>query len=45
MVVARLIAGSLPPGSYVLKVLLGNQVPAQPRARVATARPFQISSR
>ena len=41
MVVGRLSAGSLPPGGYLLKVLLGSQ----PRARAATARPFRISSR
>lgn len=43
MVIGRLSAGSLPPGSYLLKVLLGNQVPAQPRA--ATARPFRVAAR
>jgi VWFA-related protein len=39
MVVGRLSAGSLPPGSYLLKLRLGGQ----PRA--VTARPFRISSR
>ncbi|HEX5719933.1 MAG TPA: VWA domain-containing protein [Thermoanaerobaculia bacterium] len=40
MVVGRLRAGSLPPGSYLLKLRLGNQ----PRAQAVTARPFRISS-
>ncbi|HEX6861461.1 MAG TPA: hypothetical protein VF414_01525, partial [Thermoanaerobaculia bacterium] len=41
MVVGRLSAGSLPPGSYLLKLLLGSQA----RAQAVTARPFRISSR
>ena len=41
LVVGRLSAGSLPPGSYLLELRLGNQ----PRAKAVTARPFQISSR
>ena len=43
---------ALPPGSYLLELRLGIQVPAQvpaqapaqPRARAVTARPFRISS-
>ena len=44
LVIGRLSAGSLPPGSYLLELRLGIQVPAQPRARAVTARPFRISS-
>ncbi|HWM94034.1 MAG TPA: VWA domain-containing protein [Thermoanaerobaculia bacterium] len=40
LVVGRLSAGSLPPGSYLLELRLGNQ----PRARAVTARPFRVSS-
>ena len=39
MVMGRLSAGSLPPGSYLLKLCLGTQ----PRAQAVTARPFRIS--
>jgi len=40
MVVGRLNAGSLPPGSYLLKLSLGDQ----PRTKATTLRPFRISS-
>lgn len=38
LVVGRLSAGSLPPGSYLLELRLGNQ----PRARAVTTRPFRV---
>jgi hypothetical protein len=38
LVVGRLSAGSLPPGSYLLTLRLGKQ----PRARAVTVRPFRI---
>ncbi|HVG11181.1 MAG TPA: VWA domain-containing protein [Thermoanaerobaculia bacterium] len=40
MVVGRLSAGSLPPGSYLLKLRLGDQ----PRTQAVALRPFRISS-
>jgi VWFA-related protein len=40
LVVGRLSAGSLPPGSYLLELRLGNQ----PRARAVTARPFRVAA-
>lgn len=41
MVVGKLNAGSLPPGTYLLELRLGRQV----RAQAVTARPFSISAR
>jgi hypothetical protein len=41
LVVGRLSAGSLPPGSYLLELRLGNQ----PRARAVTTRPFRVAAR
>ncbi|HEX5714866.1 MAG TPA: hypothetical protein VF179_01830, partial [Thermoanaerobaculia bacterium] len=40
LVVGRLSAGSLPPGSYLLELRLGNQ----PRARAVTSRPFRVAA-
>jgi VWFA-related protein len=40
LVVGRLSAGSLPPGSYLLELRLGNQ----PRAKAVTARPFRVAA-
>jgi hypothetical protein len=45
LVVGRLSAGSLPPGSYLLELRLGDQDPSQPRARAVTARPFRVAAR
>ncbi|MFL6291708.1 MAG: hypothetical protein ACJ759_12505, partial [Thermoanaerobaculia bacterium] len=44
MVVGRLSAGSLPPGSYLLKLRLGDHFHSEPRAQAVTLRPFRISS-
>lgn len=44
LVVGRLSAGSLPPGSYLLELRLGDQDPAQPRARAVTSRPFRVAA-
>ncbi|MFP5286328.1 MAG: hypothetical protein ACLGI9_11375, partial [Thermoanaerobaculia bacterium] len=44
LVVGRLSAGSLPPGSYLLELRLGYQATAQPRARAVTARPFRVAA-
>jgi VWFA-related protein len=41
MVVGKLNAGTLPPGTYLLELRLGRQV----RAQAVTARPFSISAR
>jgi hypothetical protein len=40
LVVGRLSAGSLPPGSYLLELRLGNQS----RARAVTSRPFRVAA-
>ena len=40
LVVGRLSAGSLPPGSYLLELRLGNQ----PRAKAVTSRPFRVAA-
>ncbi|MEA2559914.1 MAG: hypothetical protein QOH06_1418 [Acidobacteriota bacterium] len=40
LVVGRLSAGSLPPGSYLLELRLGNQ----PRAKAVSARPFRVAA-
>jgi VWFA-related protein len=44
MVVGRLSAGSLPPGSYLLKLRLGDNLHSEPRTQAVTLRPFRISS-
>lgn len=40
LVVGRLNAGSLPPGSYLLELRLGDN----PRAQAVTARPFRVAA-
>lgn len=44
LIVGRLSAGSLPPGSYLLELRLGYQDPSQPRPRAVTARPFRVAA-